>query len=104
MRSTTSPMSFGARMRLANTDIPLREACPKRAQRLSQGRLAIGGPERDQIPRLAISHAAKFHGGTWLGRDSFRLSEGRADVLRCHGLFVRRQDEPCGRSPRREPG
>src|SRR5436190_19528228 len=104
MRSTTSPMSFGARMRLANADIPLREPCPKRAQRLRKGRLSICGPERDRLLRLARGHAPKLDGRRRLRRDPLDLFKSRADILGRNGPLVRRQHENGGRAPRGKTG
>src|SRR6266480_4287952 len=103
MRSTTSPMSFGARMRLANADISLREPCPKSAQGLSEGRIATRGPERDQVLGLAVGHATKLDGGRWLRRDAVDLRQCGADVIGCDRFLVGWQDEPCGGPARGKP-
>src|SRR2546430_2493277 len=100
MRSTTSAMSFGARMRLANTNIPLRKTCPERAQRLSEGCISIRGPERDEILRFAIRHAAQLERRGRFGRYPVGLREGSADLLCRYRLLVGRQNEHSGCSPR----
>src|SRR3989440_1701430 len=104
MRSTTSAMSFGARMRLANTHVPLRETCPKRADRLSQRRFSIRGPERDQVLRLTVRNATKLDRRRGLGRDPVSLGESRANVLGGDRLLVSRQNKNCGGPPRRKAG
>src|SRR6267143_1522332 len=99
MMSTTSPMSFGARMRLANMDSPLRKTCPERTQRLSEGRISIRGPERDDVLRLALRHAAKVDRRRRLGRYAVGLCERGADVLRGYRFLIGRQDEHGGSPP-----
>src|SRR5438093_4912933 len=102
MRSTTSAMSFGARMRLANTHVSLREPCPKRAKCLSERRIAVGRPERNEILVLAVGHAAELNGRRRLRSDPLCLRERRAYVFRGDYLLVSRKYKPCGGAPRRK--
>src|SRR5207249_11568063 len=77
MRSITSLMSLGARMRLANMDLSLREPCPKRAQRGSEGRITVRGPEGHEVLGLTVGHAPQLDRRRRLGRYPVRLEEGR---------------------------
>src|SRR5438067_833585 len=104
MRSITSLMSLGARMRLANMDLSLREPCPKRAQRGSEGRITVRGPEGHEVLGLTVGHAPQLDRRRRLGRYPVRLEEGRADLLGGDGLLVRRKHEPGGGPARREAG
>src|SRR5438552_18250461 len=102
--STCCVLSFGTRIRLAIVDVSLREPCPKRAQGGSQGRIAIGSPERDDVLGLAVGNAAQFDGWRRVGRHPFGFLQRRANVLGGDGLLVRREDEPCRGSSGREAG
>src|SRR5438094_1694031 len=102
--STTSVMSFGTRMRLANVDLSLREPCPKRAQGGSEGRIAIGSPERNDVLSFAVGNAAQLDRWRRLGRHPLGFLQRRANVLGGDGLLVRGEDEPCRGSSGREAG
>src|SRR5437870_12137077 len=92
--STTAVMSFGTRMRLANVDLSLREPCPKRAQGGSEGRIAIGSPERNDVLSLAVGNAAQLDRWRRLGRHPLGFLQRRANVLGGDGLLVRGAAEP----------
>src|SRR5438067_12091796 len=104
MRSMTAVVSLGARMRLAKMDLSLREPCPKRAQRGSEGRITVRGPEGHEVLGLTVGNARQLDRRRRLGRYPVRLEEGRADLIGGDGLLVRRQHKPGGRPARREAG
>src|SRR5213594_194187 len=102
IRSTTSAMSFGARMRLATLDISLREACPQSRDGAGKRRIAVRRPKRHEIPRLPVRDASQLDRGRRCNRHSFGLREGRADVFSRNRLLIGGQHEPGGGAARRK--
>src|SRR5438067_1358117 len=94
MRSTTSVMSFGARMRLTTFDLSLRKVCPEGREGSRQCRIAVGGPERDEIASLATRDAAQLDRRSGRRRDSFGLGERRANLVGRDRLVIGGQHEP----------
>src|SRR6266545_7255381 len=79
--STASFTLRGRLNRSATVDLPLRVPCPERLHRCGCGGLAIRRPERDQIVRLSIGHAAQLHRWLRLVRKTGHISERGGHVV-----------------------
>src|SRR5438477_570071 len=90
-------------MPLATVDLPLRELCPQRRDSRGAGCLAVGRPERHQVVRLAVGHAAQFDRGLRFARDARRLLDRGAYLVGTDRLLVVVDDEPERAAPRWEP-
>src|SRR6266542_5413962 len=100
--SSASFASRGGRSPLATVHLTLRETCPQRHDRRGKRGLALRGPERDQIVRLAVGDAAQLDAGRRILDDPRRLRQCRADLVGADGLLALSDNQPERRAARRE--